>query len=528
MSGTSRPSPGETTSVVATTGITRRSNAVSPTPSSQNLTSSQPSRQSNVPVRTATSAVPPHLSVDTTQTKSRSMDSYDTVRRLFDKAYVYLNPSSLFRFVVYLYAERKLVVFFWIHFMATMVIWIHFFMRKFHQQQSTVSPTVDFYYLKLLAPPLEFATMHVILFQLALIPLTMSRFTISALSSASSGGASGGGGGSSSLGVAGPGSLINTFVPLNRMVRMHIYLGYLIITVLIVSTLFFFIFFGILCANGEEAFCQKFRSEIMITGYVIMSFFLIIGITSYLRHRIPYEYFYNIHQMVFILYALIIVHTFDVKQRSGQQQRSQTFVWFSATLLYYVCDRAALKFQHFYGNARILSCSTVEGKNTTTTLAGQHVTTSATLSRVGGVRRMLLLKLKRPPLFSFQPGQYAYLRVPKISSTQWHPFSIASGPSSSNLEFYVEVFEPGSWTDQLWNLLVQEQPKSPVSDEEHVEEALQAVKGLRMGTQGFNDKGSIALNVCTVSIDIMGPSGSGLANTQDFSHALAIGTGTGK
>jgi len=45
------------------------------------------------------------------------------VHSLFNKAYEYLNPGCSFRRVVHLYAERKLLVFFLIHFACTMIIW---------------------------------------------------------------------------------------------------------------------------------------------------------------------------------------------------------------------------------------------------------------------------------------------------------------------------------------------------------------------------------------------------------------------
>ena len=45
------------------------------------------------------------------------------IRCLFDKANHYIQPGPLFRSVVRLYAERKLLVFFFIHFMSTMIIW---------------------------------------------------------------------------------------------------------------------------------------------------------------------------------------------------------------------------------------------------------------------------------------------------------------------------------------------------------------------------------------------------------------------
>ena len=128
-----------------------------------------------------------------------------------------------------------------------------------------------------------------------------------------------------------------------------------------ISTLLFLTFFGLLCSDGDEEFCAKMRSEIMITGYVIIGLLLIVGGTSYARHSIPYEIFYAIHHVVFLLYFLTILHTFDREQRSGAKDRSQTFKWFSSTLLYYFCDRAAMMLNHRYTTPLVAS-SVVNGE----------------------------------------------------------------------------------------------------------------------------------------------------------------------
>jgi hypothetical protein len=52
-----------------------------------------------------------------------SENSEDSERDLFEKARQFLSPSAFYRVIVYLYAERKLMVFFWIHFVGTMVVW---------------------------------------------------------------------------------------------------------------------------------------------------------------------------------------------------------------------------------------------------------------------------------------------------------------------------------------------------------------------------------------------------------------------
>ena len=373
-------------------------------------------------------------------------------RALFKKARNNLNPSRFFRWIIYLFAQRKMNIFLCIHFVSTIVIWIHFALIKFEEQSGKVPDGAHRYWLKRIVPPIEFGSMHAILFQMALIPLTMCRCTISALAE----------------------STINKVLPLNRALAMHIHLGYTMITIVFLATIFFFFFFGLLCSEGEQAFCDKFTMEIMITGYCILGTLLIIGATSHFRHRIPYEIFYAVHHVVFLMYIITIAHTLDMEQRSGRSQRSQTFKWFSSTLLYYFCDRIAMHMNHRY-DTKLISSSVVSGSNGS---------------------KLIIFKVQRPALFYFKSGQYAYIRIGAINN-QWHPFSIASCPDSPHLEFYIEVYEGTAWTRKLWDLL-----DKISSNSEKV---------------GVED----------LKIEVMGPYGSSLSQGQSYSHILAIGAGTG-
>jgi len=87
-----------------------------------------------------------------------------------------------------------------------------------------------------------------VLFQMALIPLTMSRYTIAALSS----------------------SKLNYYLPLDKSLRIHIYLGYTMVSISFMALIIFFVFLGLLCSEGDDASCDKLGSEIMITGYCIV------------------------------------------------------------------------------------------------------------------------------------------------------------------------------------------------------------------------------------------------------------------
>lgn len=367
------------------------------------------------------------------------------LRKVFSKAKKYINPGFLTSLFIHIYANRAIFIPFALHFISTMTIWGHFAMIKYTEQMMRVPLNAPNYWWKRLVPSIEFGSMHAILFQMALIPLTMSRYSISALSH----------------------STLNRFIPMNKMLAMHIHLGYTFVTMIFLSTVVFFIFFGKLCADGEQAFCEKMTSEIMVTGYSILGTLLIIGGTSYFRNKMPYELFYIIHHLVFVMYLITIIHTFDRVQRSGERDRSQTFKWFSAPLLYYIADRSAMYLMHKY----------------TTKLESY----SRVMSSDGS--KMLTLKMLRPSLFFFKPGQYVFLRANSIDR-YWHPFSIASSPSSTYLEFYIEVFDEGTWTHKLWKEI------------------------------GYSDDRMI-------EFEIMGPYGTSLAKTNDFTHGLAIGTGTG-
>ena len=121
----------------------------------------------------------------------------------------------------------------------------------------------------------------------------------------------------------------------------------------------------------------------MITGYVIFGLLLMVFITSYFRNKIVYEAFYILHHLVFALFLVTAAHTLDEEHRHGKN-RSQAFKWFTASLLYYICDRLSMFMNHRYTTSAV-SVSGIEGKFND--------------------RSVVVLRIKRPPCFQFCPGQ---------------------------------------------------------------------------------------------------------------------------
>ena len=100
---------------------------------------------------------------------------------------------------------------------------------KWQEQEDSVPDGAPRYWAKRIIPPLEFGSMHAILFQMALIPFTMARYTIASMS----------------------GGRVNYYLPLNKALRIHIHLGYTMVSIVFLATLVFFTFFGLLCSEGE-------------------------------------------------------------------------------------------------------------------------------------------------------------------------------------------------------------------------------------------------------------------------------------
>ena len=58
--------------------------------------------------------------------------------------------------------------------------------------------------------------------------------------------------------------------------------------------------------------------------------------------------------------------------------------------------------------------------------------------------------------FEYAPGMYAELKIPELSTHEWHPFTIASAPNEDGIvEFYIHAV--GKWTKGLFVLAKQQQ-----------------------------------------------------------------------
>ena len=50
-----------------------------------------------------------------------------------------------------------------------------------------------------------------------------------------------------------------------------------------------------------------------------------------------------------------------------------------------------------------------------------------------------------------RPGQYTFVNVPSVASTEWHPFTITSAPGDPYVSVHIRVV--GDWTEALWKTM---------------------------------------------------------------------------
>ena len=62
------------------------------------------------------------------------------------------------------------------------------------------------------------------------------------------------------------------------------------------------------------------------------------------------------------------------------------------------------------------------------------------------------LVIHRPEGFKFNPGDWVFIKIPKISLMEWHPFTISSAPEEEDY-FTLHIRGVGDWTKNLHDFI---------------------------------------------------------------------------
>lgn len=262
---------------------------------------------------------------------------------------------------------------------------------------------------------------------------------------------------------------LNMFVPFDKaMPAFHSLIG----NVLVIGTILHVAFqacnyvaFDLWNNNPPDRIgLTSFRS-LLLTGGVLLVIIGSMRITSLpIIRRKKWELFWGNHLLGFFLYYVVLMmHGFHDKV-------PMTWRYTTGPLVLYVLDRC-YRFQCEKGSTQVISRSCITQK-------GDDMTC-----------------LRIPRGFPYVAGQYCEIKIPRISTFQWHPFTIASAPHESDMLFFIK--KNGDWTSELYDLAGQETPFGNFDNE------------------------------AEIMIQLRGPYGAPAQHTSQYEHVVLISGGVG-
>ena len=135
------------------------------------------------------------------------------------------------------------------------------------------------------------------------------------------------------------------------------------------------------------------------------------------------------------------------------------------------------------------------------------------------------LIIERPSGFNFNPGDWIWIRIPAVSRTEWHPFTISSAPEKQG-QLTLHIRGVGHWTNRLHRLFEEEHEKQTNG---HDNQAFDIVINRSISTDGTvtNMGKRVHLDKSLNHVYIDGPFGSPSSNVYRAEHAVLIGTNIG-
>ena len=215
-------------------------------------------------------------------------------------------------------------------------------------------------------------------------------------------------------------SFLSAVFPVDYNVDIHKLLGHAVFFFSIVHSAAHLLNYASLAATVP--FSNLFATEAGLTGVILLSAFGIMWVFAQdsIRRRGRFEAFYVTHSLYFVFFVVLLAHA-PPTSRHGPSFPSRP----------------------------------TASRSTSRAITSATSPLSARRSR--SLRESARLRIRRPERFAFQPGDYLFLKVPKVSRFEWHPFTISSSPEEKK-DISVHVRGLGNWTRALYDL-VQGLPK---------------------------------------------------------------------
>ncbi|XP_030447654.2 putative respiratory burst oxidase homolog protein H [Syzygium oleosum] len=239
-----------------------------------------------------------------------------------------------------------------------------------------------------------------------------------------------------------------------------------------------------------------------VTGIIItvlMAFSFTLATHSFRRNviKLPWPFhhlagfnaFWYAHHLLFLVYALLIVHGYFLFLSRHWYSKS-TWMYLSGPLLLYVSERIFTAIDERNHRVNVIKATIYTGN-------------------------VLALYISKPPGFKYKSGMYMFVKCPDISTFEWHPFSITSAPGDDYLSVHIRTL--GDWTTELKNRFAQvcEPPNKPAGRGSLV----------RLQTKAVSDYDHTEVRF--PKILIKGPYGAPAQNYKKYDILFLIGLGIG-
>jgi len=140
----------------------------------------------------------------------------------------------------------------------------------------------------------------------------------------------------------------------------------------------------------------------------------------FVRRRGHFEIFYFTHLLYHAYFVLLLVHA------------PEFWKWFIVVGLIWVVEIAYRILNSLFGHGKSVIKAGVILPSKVTNLI-----------------------IDRPPGFNFSPGDWVFVKIPAVASSEWHPFTISSAPEVSG-QFTLHIRGVGQWTNSLYKLFEKE------------------------------------------------------------------------
>ncbi|ODM93630.1 NADPH oxidase 5 [Orchesella cincta] len=184
------------------------------------------------------------------------------------------------------------------------------------------------------------------------------------------------------------------------------------------------------------------------SGVIIMIILtvMVVGSMPFVRRGGCFEVFYWTHLLYFVFWMLLIVHA------------PNFWKWFLVPGVIFLIEqfiiRITIKLSQTYASKKSFIISNAlryynwkMGRGRTSASSGILLPSKVTH-----------VVIRRPPNFDFRPGDYVFVRIPKIAKSEWHPFTISSAPEQED-SISLHIRACGQWTSRLYEYFEKEQQK---------------------------------------------------------------------